>query len=136
MVKKVLLILVIAFALNAAWENVHSQLYEHYKGGEITQFILLRATAADAVMIGVITAPWVIWRREKKYSWLIILLGVGLAIGIEKWALATGRWDYNEYMPVIPLLGVGLTPTIQLGLLGYLAWQLQEKMKTDPKEDR
>ena len=124
--KRALIIFVVAFVLNAVWENLHVFLYDNYMGGKITEFILLRASLADAIMITIITLPFIIFSSLKQKSWLIIIFGVILAILIELWALRTGRWDYNEYMPIVPILLVGLTPAIQLGLLGYFSFKIQE----------
>ena len=91
-------------------------------GGKITEFILLRASVADAGIITLLSLLFMSVPSLKRKSWLIIFVGVLIAIFIELYALNTGRWAYNEYMPMIPILGVGLTPTIQLGLLGYLSY--------------
>lgn len=125
--KKVFLIFILSFVLNLIWENLHSLLYVGYMGGKITEFILLRASIADAVIITLMSLPFVFMPRLKGKSWLIIFIGVLVAIFIELWALNTGRWAYNEYMPIIPILGIGLTPTIQLGFLGYLSYRLVVK---------
>lgn len=124
--KKALIIFVTAFILNGIWENLHSFLYDNYMGGKITESILLRATLADAIMITVIAFPFILISSFKKYDWLIVIVGIVIAINIEWYALATGRWAYNAYMPIIPLLSVGLTPAIQLGLFGYISFKIQE----------
>jgi|SRR3989344_7611971 len=124
--KKILIIFVTAFVLNLVWENLHSLLYDNYMGGKITEFILLRATLADAVMIVLITLPFVLIPLFKKYDWLILPIGILVAICIEWYALGTGRWAYNAYMPIVPIISVGLTPVLQLGLLGYLSFKIQE----------
>lgn len=121
--KKMFLIFLLSFILNLIWENLHSYLYVGYMGGKITEFILLRASIADAVIITLTSFPFVFIPSLKRKSWLIIFIGVLVAIFIELWALDTGRWAYNWYMPILPILGVGLTPTIQLGLLGYLSYR-------------
>ncbi len=123
--KKIITIFIISFILNLIWENLHVFLYDNYKNGIITEFILLRATLADAIMITIITLPFILFPSIRKLDWIIILIGFILAICIEWWALGTGRWAYNAYMPIIPLLSVGLTPAIQLGLLGYLSFKIQ-----------
>ncbi len=94
--------------------------------GPITQFILLHATFGDAVMITLIVLPFLFLPTFKKYDWIIIPIGIIIAVSIEWYALGVGRWAYNEYMPIIPLLKVGLTPTIQLGLLGYLSLKISD----------
>ena len=133
--KKTLLLFGIAFALNAVWENIHSFLYTQYKGEPITEFILLRATLADAVMIAVVAFPFMHFSRLWRYRRVTILLWLALAVMIELYALSTGRWAYNEYMPIIPLFGTGLTPTIQLALLGYLSLRLAERVPIPPALD-
>ena len=125
--KKLFFIFIIAFILNAVWENLHSMLYDNYMGGEITQFILLRATLSDAIYIVLMVLPFIFYPALKKRDWLIIIFGFIVSICIEYYALGAGRWAYNSLMPIIPLLGIGLTPTIQLGLLGYVSFKLAEK---------
>ena len=56
--KKIFLLFSVAFGLNLIWENLHSFLYAQYQRGPITEFVLLRATLADAVMIVLIAAPF------------------------------------------------------------------------------
>ena len=121
-VQRTFLIFLVSFFLNLIWENLHSFLYAGYMGGKITEFILLRASVADAGIITLLSLLFMSVPSLKRKSWLIIFVGVLIAIFIELYALNTGRWAYNEYMPMIPILGVGLTPTIQLGLLGYLSY--------------
>lgn len=122
--KKLSLIFLISFVFNLAWEHLHSLLYAGYKGGAITEFILFRASLADAVMITIVALPFLYVPALKARSWLIAAALTAVAISIELYALGTGRWAYNEYMPIIPLLGIGLTPAVQLGLLGYLSYRL------------
>lgn len=124
--KRIFLIFVISFVLNAIWENLHSVFYAGYMGGNITEFILMRAALADAIIITIITLPFVFFLSFKKRSWIIIFLGFIVSILIEYYALGTSRWAYNSLMPMIPLLGIGLTPTVQLGLLGYISFKLEE----------
>src|SRR3989344_348856 len=120
--RKVFLIFLLSFILNLVWENFHSLLYAGYMDGKITEFILLRASVGDAIIITILSLPFMFVPILKGKSWLIIFVGILIAIFIEWYALNTGRWAYNQYMPIIPILGVGLTPTTQLGLLGYLSY--------------
>jgi len=122
--KKLLLVFVIAFILNFIWEYLHSLLYGSNMGGPITGVILFIASVLDAIIIVIISAPFIYKENYKKLSWLIIVFGIIIAIVIEKFALATGMWTYNDYMPIIPYLSVGLTPTIQLGFLGYVSYRI------------
>jgi hypothetical protein len=77
----------------------------------------------DAIIIIFMTLPFVFIERLRNESWIIVPIGVLIAIIIELYAVRTGRWAYNEYMPLIPILSVGFTPLIQLGLLGYLSYR-------------
>ena len=124
--KRLLSIFAISFVLNIVWENLHSYLYDNYMGGKITEFILLRASLADALAITILLIPFLYISFFRKRNWLVILGGIIISILIEWHGLGTGRWSYNDYMPIIPILSVGLTPTIQLGILGYLSFIWQE----------
>jgi hypothetical protein len=62
----------------------------------------------------------------KNKNWLIIFIGILIAIFNEWYGLNTGRWLYNDLMPIIPIIKTGLTPTIQLGLLGYFSYKIHE----------
>jgi len=122
------MIFIVAFITNAIWENLHSTLYDSFMGAEITEFILLRAALADAFIIAIIALPFLFSPLYRARSWMIIPLGVVVAIGIEWYAFTMNMWVYNDYMPIVPLLSVGVTPMIQLGLLGYLSFKIQEKI--------
>jgi len=117
-----------AFLLNALYEHLHAPLYAHYQGGVISEAVLLHATLADALIISALVLPFLYSARFARAAWLIIPLGIFIAVDIEWWALGTARWAYGPLMPVIPFLGTGLTPTIQLGLLGYLSYLLATKV--------
>lgn len=125
--KKIIFIFSTAFVLNAIWENLHSYLYDNYMGGKITEFILLRASLFDALLITLISLPFLYLYFLKDKSWLILVLGTIIAILNEWYGLNTSRWAYNALMPIIPILETGITPTIQLGLLGYITFKISEK---------
>jgi hypothetical protein len=83
------------------------------------------ATLEDAgLMVALYAAGWAIHRDSqwiarlawKDWVWLGGI-GAALAVAIEAWALARGRWAYTPWMPVIPGLRVGLLPVLQLALL-------------------
>lgn len=119
MVKKLAIVFLSGFILNWIWEFFHSVLYLSYQGGGITSFILLRATFFDGLMIlGLVIFAWKLKRGK---NWFLLIMGLILAIAIEKWALSSGRWVYAESMPIIPILNVGLTPTIQLALTSLMS---------------
>lgn len=132
--KKIFSIFLLSFFLNLIWENLHSHLYVHYLGQKITEFILMRASLVDAITITVISFPFLFNTALSKKDWLIILAGILIAISIELYALKTGRWAYNNSMPIIPILNIGLTPTIQLALTGYLSYWLVVKRSLKPPQ--
>lgn len=101
-------------------------------GGKITEFILLRASLFDALVISVVVLPFLFLPFLKNKSWLIILLGTAVAIFNEWYGLNTARWAYNSLMPTIPLINVGFTPAIQLGILGYISYRVQEYVDFHP----
>ncbi len=127
--KKLLLIFVYAFSLNWIWENLHSYLYAHYQNGEITQRVLSRAALFDAILITVLGFLFVRITYFRNRKWYALVFGFIVAILIELYALKTGRWAYNEYMPLIPILETGLTPSIQLGMLSYLIFNIVDSKK-------
>ena len=131
--KKYFYIFIIAFVLNLVWENIHSIFYLNYKGGEITQFILARASLADTVFILIITFFAIrFFQKSAKRKMFIVIMGLFLSIFIERWAFVTGRWVYADSMPIIPLLNTGLTPTIQLAVLGFISFLIVEKTVKSP----
>ena len=126
--KKPITIFLLAFALNILWENLHSLLYNNYMGGEITEYILVRAALFDALLITFISLPFMYVNVLKNKSWLIIVVGILIAILNEWYGLSTSRWMYNSFMPILPLIQTGITPTLQLGVLGYISFKLQSYM--------
>ena len=132
--KKLTTIFVLAFALNVVWENLHSLLYSNYMRGEITELILIRASLFDALLITILVLPFIYVHALKNKSWLIVPLGILIAILNEWYGLGTGRWAYNALMPIMPLIKVGLTPALQLGVLGYVSYKLQAYISTHRTE--
>ncbi len=128
--KKLVPIFLLAFALNFVWENLHAGLYANYKGGTITEWVLFRATFWDAVFITLFALLFIYISYFRKRLWWVIVLGIVLGAGIERWALATHRWAYTPRMPIVPVLHTGLTPTLQLGLLAYVVFYIVLKEKT------
>lgn len=116
-----IIVFLLGLVFNFVWENLHHVLYVHYKGGEITDFILFRAALFDASFITLVFGPVLVVRGLRKYWWVSVLVALCFAIGLELWALDTSRWAYKETMPIIPTLGAGLSPTVQLALTGSIA---------------
>ncbi|MFA6603376.1 MAG: hypothetical protein WCT10_00875 [Patescibacteria group bacterium] len=130
----IFLIFLFALIFNAIWENLHAPLYISYRGQTITELILLRAAVVDAGMITLLALPFIYNAGFRRRSWLIIPLGILIAVFLELYALNSARWAYTSDMPLVPFLAVGLTPTLQLGPLGYLAfWIVENLMKRDAR---
>lgn len=115
----IVLVFVLAFAANIAWEFAHSVLYVHYQVGEITNLILLRAAFFDAIFITLLAIPILFVPYLRARLWIALIIGVLFAIGLEWFALSTGRWAYGAAMPIIPIIKTGLSPTVQLGLISW-----------------
>lgn len=126
-VRAICLLFVVAFGLNFLWEEAHHVLYVSYQGGEITHLILLRAALVDAVVTAVLFGPLLLCVRSRSFLLISVFLAVVFAVGLEMFALATGRWVYQSSMPLIPFFHVGLTPTVQLAVLGTIAFFLSWK---------
>ncbi len=124
--KKLLKVFACAFILNLVWENLHSFLYVHYKGAPITELVLIKAAAFDALFITVFSILFFRIRFFRERAWLFLVIGIVFAVCLEWFALSTGRWEYNSLMPIIPILGSGITPSIQLGLLGYITLKISK----------
>lgn len=124
--KKILLIFVLAFALNFIWENIHSYLYVHYQNEMITQLVLIKASLFDAFFITVLSVPFIFIRYLNQRLWWALVIGLIFAVILERYALYTNRWSYSELMPIIPIVKTGLTPTIQLGLLSFIIYKFSK----------
>ncbi len=121
MARKLVEVFLVAFVLNVLWEFAHAGLYVHYQGAEITSLVLLRAALFDASFIAVLAVLFFFTPYFRARLWFVLVFGALFAIGLEWFALSTGRWEYATAMPIIPFLNIGLTPAIQLGITGWMA---------------
>lgn len=128
--KKLGLIFILAFIFNLIWENLHANFYIHYQNGTITELILIKAALFDAVFITFLSLPFIFSKYFNRRLWWSLIIGFIFAIILERYALATNRWAYNNLMPIIPLIKTGLTPTVQLGILSFLIYKI---LKIDKK---
>ena len=121
--QKISIVFLVSLVLNFVWEYLHSYLYAFYQHGSITLPILVRAAVVDAIIITALYGLFSHVPLLKNTLWFAVLLAVGVAVVIELYAMATGRWQYNAFMPVIPVLGIGLSPLLQLPLLTYTSFK-------------
>ncbi|MBI2806606.1 MAG: hypothetical protein HYX68_16620 [Planctomycetes bacterium] len=121
-----------AFGLNWLWEMFQMPAYTEMAERSWAETALPCAFAAlsDVAMtlaiygIGCLAAGN--WRWGVERTWNIYLTGTLLAglfaTALEWKFLGSGRWSYNERMPIVPILGIGLWPLMQLMLLVPLSW--------------
>ncbi|MCP9491703.1 MAG: hypothetical protein MSC31_17790 [Solirubrobacteraceae bacterium MAG38_C4-C5] len=102
-----------ALALNGAWEVAQLPL----NTCPPTPRTVLRAALGDALLTVAVAVP-AAWTGRRSPAVLVAGLA-GAALGIERNALARGRWAYRPAMPTAR--GVGLVPLVQLPLLGLTA---------------
>jgi hypothetical protein len=127
-------LVLVAFGLNWPWEMVQMPAYVEMAGRSWAETVLPCALAAlgDVAVtltiygLGALAAGQ--WRWGVEPRWNIYatgaLLGGLVATALECRFLASGRWSYNERMPVVPILGVGLWPLLQLTLLVPISWAI------------
>lgn len=110
---------------NFLWELLQRPLYAEHQGAVWHVGGCLFASAVDvAILMGLYAAMALslreaLWCRRLSVGRLLLLttMGFSVAVAIEKWALARGRWSYGPKMPLVPLLGVGWVPVLQMVLI-------------------
>lgn len=113
-------VFIASFLVNLLWENVHAPLYAHHLAAKITEKTLIVASLGDAVILTTFAVLFFSVPFLRERLWLVIPIGLVVAIVIELYALSVHRWAYNDHMPIIPYLNIGITPTIQLAITGYI----------------
>lgn len=116
---------VIAFVLHYAWEHLQCPLFVHRKDDGAMWLAMVLATVGDVVITWIVQVAvaafsrrWLWPRGAGLTAWgLLFLMAVVIAVFIEEYALATGRWGYAVTNPQIPGLGVSLLPVAQLLVL-------------------
>lgn len=130
--KTLLIITGTSLVLNLAWENLQAPLYQGYSNFWQHLPICSIASLGDVLIILVLYFVLAIVNRDM--FWIskmnridvavLIILGALVAIGVEKWALATERWQYSSAMPLIPYIEVGLLPVLQMSLLPLFTYYI------------
>ena len=129
----------ISFLLNLVWENAQAPLYNGYQNFWQHFWICLRATIGDVFIVLIIYSAIALLTKDKLWIQHLnsntitvsALMGIGLALIIEGWALSTGRWSYNG-MPLIPLINVGVFPILQMAILPLLTFYISNKVTRSP----
>jgi hypothetical protein len=119
-----------AFVAHYVWERLHCPLFVHPPGDTPMSLAMIQATLGDVgltwmaqLTMAAVTGRWMWPRGAGRRTWgALLALSVGMALAIEWYALATGRWSYTPANPLIPGLGVSLLPVAQLAILFPLSF--------------
>jgi len=139
-------VFVVGSLLNVPYELWHSTYYAHFSQPGLTYndqvWTLLMASVSDGFLAVVsllaMTAAqggqWLLPRQGgRRAAALVVLTSLGIQVAVELEALATGRWSYNDLMPLVPLLRVGLTPAAQMpALMIPILWLSHRLARRDP----
>lgn len=130
--KFVIIIIVLSFLLNFAWELIQIPLYKDsfYSIGHIAFCAL--ASLADAIMVLLLYFGFALIFRNpfwmKHLNWkrivMVILAGGTGAVMAEIRHLSFGTWAYADLMPIIPVINVGISPVLQFMILPLLIYLL------------
>ena len=126
--------MVIVLIFNIIWEFSHYSLYIDLSGIPKNLHLILASFMDMFYIIGVFL---LVSLKNKEMSWinkpaksdyfLIISVGIVIAISIESWALSIGRWEYKDAMPLF--FGIGLSPLIQLAVTSIISLYIINKLK-------
>ncbi|SMP76382.1 hypothetical protein [Noviherbaspirillum suwonense] len=132
-IKQVLLLFIIAVALNYLWEVAQAPLYAGLEDWNSVWRHCFVAALGDGILVWLIfVVGWLTFRRFDWYvqpngQALAVMLAAGLSIGIGiEWMAVNmlGRWAYTVDMPLLPGLDVGLVPVVQMLLLPPLIFRI------------
>lgn len=131
--KQVLLIFIVAVALNYLWEVTQAPLYVGLENWSSVWWHCFVAALGDGVLVWLIfVIGWMTFRRFDWYAHpngraLAVMLAAGLFIGMGiEWVAINklGRWAYTVDMPLLPGLDVGLVPVLQMLVLPPVIFQI------------
>ena len=125
--KFILLISVLSFFFNFIWEWFQCGPFFIHRGSQATPISMIMATLGDVILTYLILLfTYSFTKRQEEFIHKlprfksIIYLEIFsflVAVGVEKFALATNRWSYTEINQLIPIIGVSVLPVLQLMLL-------------------
>ncbi|ODS53439.1 MAG: hypothetical protein ABS36_12385 [Acidobacteria bacterium SCN 69-37] len=118
-----------AVALNFGWEMAQARLYEPMgTAWEATRRCFV-ASLGDGLMILLVvaggamlfrTGRWFVEPAPARFAFAAVA-GLIVAVAVELWGLATGRWTYQVYMPRVPGTELGAVPLVQMVILTPLS---------------
>ena len=116
----------IALILNIIWEFSHHFLYVDLSGIPKYSHLIIASFADMVIILGIFA---IVSLKNKNLNWIknpskfdyfmVVFLGLIIAIFIEMINLNLGRWEYTLAMPT--LFGIGISPLIQLALTGIIS---------------
>ncbi len=117
------LLALISFLLHFVWERLHITLYTGYEAMEGVLPVYLFATLGDVaytlgavVLVSFFTGSLVWFVRARVWGFLgLAIVGFCIALFVEYKAMALGRWEYTDAMPMLWSLPV--SPLVQMTLL-------------------
>ena len=128
----IVLVSVLAFLLNFAWELCHCPLFKGC-GFDYAHIIFLAlASLADAILATLLYLGFALVYRNGLWAhpltarrgfWLMVVGGTGAVVS-EIAHLYAGNWAYTASMPLIPGIKVGITPVLQFTVLPVLIYSL------------
>lgn len=133
--RRLIAILLSAYAMHFAWEMAHASLFtpmDRLPFWQATAWcaraaawdVAISVAAYAAAALAVRRALWIHHSTRWPYA-IYFAIGLGITIAIERWAIAAGRWQYREAMPTIA--GIGLAPVLQwvvipAAMVGIVRW--------------
>ncbi len=124
--KRLFIIGLIILLLNIIWEFSHYFLYIDLSGIPKNTHLIIASFTDMFTVLGIFAITSL---KNKNFKWiehpskldyfLVVFMGLAVAIFIELINLKLGRWEYTEAMPT--LLGIGISPLIQLALTGVIS---------------
>jgi hypothetical protein len=122
-------IVLVSFLTNIAWENFHSRFY-NTEGTARSRSRIPICPIMDGIIILLLYLLLALifgefyWIERADFASIaiVVIIGGGVAIIIEKVSLWLGLWTYNERMPRVPLANAGLWPVLQLMILPSISY--------------
>lgn len=131
-------ILSLGFLLNYIWEKLHIALYANYENFVASLPLpvaiytsIIDASIILAIYLGIaLLRQNILWIKNMrmKDAVLAIFSGIIIAFLIEWNGLAREKWEYNQYMPLVPLVKIGLSPLLQMGILPLVTFFAVKKI--------
>lgn len=129
-----------AFLLNFPWEMWQVPLFRRMPAMPHWEAVRLCTQAAGGDAVIAVLCFWTVamvvqsrhWIRAPQWPQVLgfVVAGLLITVAMERLAIATGRWAYDEAMPVMPVLEVGLAPLLQWLVLPPLTvWLVQRQLR-------